>query len=61
MRNKPIEVFTDASHMAKGSVLKQENKIIGFYSRKLNDVENKYSVSENEMFAIIKTMMFFRK
>ncbi|KAH9723181.1 Endonuclease [Citrus sinensis] len=50
---KPFEVQTDASDFATGGVLMQEGHPIAFESRKLNDMERRYTVQENEMTAII--------
>ncbi|KAG0440350.1 Transposon Tf2-8 polyprotein [Dictyocoela muelleri] len=38
----------------------QEHGVISYYSKKFNDVERNYSIVEKEMFAIIKTLDFYR-
>ena len=49
----PFEVQTDAFDFAIGGVLMQEGHPIAFESRKLNDMERRYTVQEKEMTAII--------
>lgn len=46
--HKEFTLETDASDKGVGAVLKQENKIIGFYSSKLSDCEKNYTVVEKE-------------
>ncbi|KAG0435615.1 Retrovirus-related Pol polyprotein from transposon 17.6, partial [Dictyocoela muelleri] len=58
--NKPFELFTDASDIAIGAVLKQKNLTIGFFSRKLSNSELNYTICEKEAYAIIKSLEFFR-
>lgn len=58
--NKPFIIETDASKHAIGSVIKQENKIIGIFSKKYTASEANYTNPEKEMLAIIKTVRQFR-
>jgi len=51
--NKPFELHTDVSNFAIGGVLMQEDHPIAFESRKLNDIESRYTVQEKEMIAMI--------
>jgi len=50
---KAFEVHTDASNFAISGVLMQESHLIAFKSRKLNDVERRYSAHEKEMTTIV--------
>ncbi|KRH94484.1 pol polyprotein [Pseudoloma neurophilia] len=59
-QNTPLQMYCDASDTGIGIVLKQNNNIIGLYSKKLTDTEKQYSVVEKEMFAILKGIIHFR-
>lgn len=45
----PFETHTNASDKVVGGVLVQEGHPVAFESRKLNDVEQRYSTHEKEM------------
>ncbi|KAM3344010.1 hypothetical protein P3S68_026101 [Capsicum galapagoense] len=57
---KLFEVQTDASDFAIGGVLMQEDHLIAFESRKLNDAERRYTVHEKEMTAIVHCLRTWR-
>ncbi|KAL5775969.1 hypothetical protein ACOSP7_013526 [Xanthoceras sorbifolium] len=57
---KPFEVHTDASDRALGGVLVQEGHPVAFESRKLKDVEQRYSAHEKEMAAVIHCLDTWR-
>jgi hypothetical protein len=44
--SKPFEIYTDASSMQLGAVITQDNRPIAFFSRKLSERQQKYSVTE---------------
>lgn len=46
---KTFEVRTDAFNFTIGGVLMQEGHPIAYESRKLNDIERRYTVQEKEM------------
>ncbi|KAG0438224.1 Transposon Tf2-11 polyprotein [Dictyocoela muelleri] len=58
--NKSFTLLTDASDLAVGAVLQQENKTIGIFSHKLSKSEKNYTIAEKKAFAIIKVLEFFR-
>ena len=58
--SKVFEIFTDASAKQLGSVITQENLPIAFFSRKLTETQQKYSVTEIELLAIVETLKEFR-
>lgn len=58
--NQPYQLYTDASDKGIGAVLRQNQKLIGFYSKKLNQTERNYTVLEKEVFAMVKGLMHFK-
>ena len=58
--SKVFEIFTDASTKQLGSVITQENQPIAFFSRKLTETQQKYSVTEIELLAIVETLKEFK-
>ncbi len=57
---KPFEIYTDASLMQLGAVITQNNRPIVFFSRKLSKAQQKYSVTEIELLAIVETLTKFK-
>ncbi|KAF9761714.1 Transposon Tf2-9 polyprotein [Nosema granulosis] len=43
-----------------GAVLFQEHGVIGYYSKKINSTKRNYNIVEKEMFAIVKSLEFYR-
>jgi hypothetical protein len=43
--SKPFEISTDASSMQLGAAITQDNRSVGFFSRKLSKMQQKYSVT----------------
>ncbi len=43
--SQPFEIYTDASATQLGAVIAQDNRPIAFLSRKLSEMQQKYSVS----------------
>ncbi len=43
-----------------GAVITQDNKPVAFFSRKLSEMQQKYSVTEIELLAIGKTLKEFK-
>ena len=50
----------DASGIAIGAVLSQDNKFVSYFSEKLNDVKRKYSTYDKEFYAIIQALKKWR-
>ena len=59
--SKPFIISTDASNVAIGDCLKQEEKVIALYSKKLMGSEMNYSIVEKEFYAVLKGLERFRK
>ncbi|KAF9760824.1 Transposon Tf2-6 polyprotein [Nosema granulosis] len=57
---KVFKLQCDASDIGMGAVLYQEHGVISYYSKKFNAIEQNYSIVEKEMFAIMKSLDFFR-
>ncbi|KAL0404247.1 UNVERIFIED_CONTAM: Transposon Tf2-11 polyprotein [Sesamum radiatum] len=58
--SKPFVVETDASDFALGGVLMQNGHPVAFESRKLKDVERRYSVHEKELLAVVHYLRLWR-
>ncbi len=58
--NKPFVVYTDTSEKQIGGVVTQENKPLGFFSKKLTDTQCRYPVTEQELLAIVETLKYFK-
>lgn len=58
---QPFEVETDASDYALGGVLLQNGDPIAYESRKLNDTERRYTVSEKEMLVVVHCLRAWRQ
>ena len=56
---KPYNKETDASNYQLGSVIKQDNHPIAYFSRKLNSAQKNYTTIEKELLSIVKTFKEF--
>lgn len=56
----PFQLQTDASDVGMGGVLKQNNKLIALYSKKFSAVQQRYTVSEKELLAVIESLKYFK-
>ncbi|KAI5168626.1 hypothetical protein NEIRO02_2596 [Nematocida sp. AWRm79] len=54
--NKKFTLETDASGTGMGAQLKQEGKLIGFYSTRLTPTQQRYTITERELLAIVWAM-----
>ncbi|KAG0434520.1 Retrovirus-related Pol polyprotein from transposon gypsy, partial [Dictyocoela muelleri] len=57
---KHFTLKCDASKTGIGSVLTQNDKLIGIFSSKFSGPEENYSVVEKEVLAIIKSLKHFK-
>jgi hypothetical protein len=57
---KPFEIYTDTSSMQLGAAITQDNRPIAFFSRKLSKMQQKHSVTEIELLAIVETLQEFK-
>ncbi|KAL0462645.1 UNVERIFIED_CONTAM: Transposon Tf2-11 polyprotein [Sesamum latifolium] len=58
--SKPFVVETDASDFTLGGVLMQDGHPVAFESRKLKDVERRYSVHEKALLAVVHCLRLWR-
>ena len=57
---KDIEIYTDALSKQLGAVITQGNNPIVFFSRKLTETQQHYSVTKIELLAIVETLKEFK-
>ena len=55
-----FEIYTDSSKLQLGAVITQNNRPLAFFSRKLSPAQQKYSVTEQELLAIVETLKEFK-
>jgi hypothetical protein len=58
--SKPFEIYTDASSTQLGATITQDNRPIAFFGRKLSKTQQKYSVTEIELLAIVDALKEFK-
>ena len=56
---KAFKIHTDTSAFQLGTVISQKGKPINFYSRKLTDSQQRYTVTERELLSIVETLKEF--
>ena len=54
--NEPFVIHMDASQLQLGRVIRQDDKPIDFYSRKLNSAQLHYTTNERKLLAIVETV-----
>jgi hypothetical protein len=58
--SKQFEIYTDASSKQLGTVISQGNRPIAFFSRKLTEMQQCYSMTKIELLAIVETLKEFK-
>ncbi len=58
--SKPFEIYMDASGTQLEAMIAQDNRPIVFFSRKLSKMQQKYSVTEIELLAVVETLKEFK-
>jgi hypothetical protein len=59
--SKVFKIYTDASNKQLGAIITQDNRPIVFFGRKLSDTQHKYSITKNEVLAIVETSKEFKE
>ena len=57
---REFEIYTDTWSKQLGAVITQGNKPIAFFSRKLTETQQHYSVTKIELLAIVETIKKFK-
>ena len=55
-----FEIYTDSSKLQLRAVITQQNRLLAFFSRKLSPAQQKYSVTKQELLAIVETLKEFK-
>lgn len=58
--SQAFEIHTDASDKQLGAVISQNERPKAFYTRKLNNAQQKYTTTERELLSIVETLKEFR-
>ena len=58
--NKPFQVRCDASGRVIGTVLRQDDRPISYFSENLNDAKQKISSYDQEFYAIVQALKKWR-
>ncbi len=55
-----FDIYTDSSKLQIGAVITQNNRPLAFFSKKLSPAQQKYSMTEQELLAIVETLKEFK-
>ena len=55
-----FETYTDSTKLQLGAVITQQNRLLASFSRKLSPTQQKYSMTKQELLAIVETLKEFK-
>ena len=55
-----FDIYTDSSKLQLGAVITQNNRPLAVFSRKLNKAQQQYSVTKQELLAIVESLKEFK-
>jgi hypothetical protein len=58
--SQDFQLYTDASDYGIGGILKQKDKILGYFSSKLSKSQLNYTTGEKELLSIIQNLQHLR-
>jgi hypothetical protein len=58
--DEPFVIYTDASSRQLGGVITQKNRPLAFFSRKLTETQQRYSVTDQELLSIVELLHEFK-
>jgi hypothetical protein len=58
--DQPFTIYTNASDKQIGGIIMLNNKPLGYFSRKLTEMQCRYPVTEQELLAITETLKYFK-
>jgi RNase H-like domain found in reverse transcriptase/Integrase zinc binding domain len=56
----PFDLYTDASNNAIGAALLQNNKVVNFYSKHLDPIQQRYSATMRETYGMVQSILHYR-
>ena len=55
-----FHAFADASDTQLGGAIMQNNRLLAFYTRKLNQAQQNFTMGEKELLSLVETLKSFK-